>query len=105
MRITGAVTQLNELVHRANHISIISHKKPGLDLLNAIVAYTNYLKRHDKQVDLYLPGIDNQVTQHAHLIGEYKRELPPRQTTVRIGLNEAKLRKVQYEVKEGALFL
>jgi hypothetical protein len=63
----------------------------------------NYLKRRDKEVRIYFPNITEVKGQNEHPFYELIEDLPAQRTTIQISLDENKIKKFSYEVKEGFL--
>ncbi|MCA9392433.1 hypothetical protein KC614_04545 [candidate division WWE3 bacterium] len=105
MKINGAVTQVKEIVQKARKVTILTGDNPTQDVVNAMLAWHSALSLHGKKVELLAMQRDSDEFDTLPLPSEFITDLPTRRTTLKIDLENSKVKKISYEVKDGALFL
>lgn len=103
MQISGYDSQIKELFNTAKHITIIGNQPINDDIIGAITALSNLLKRRDKDVKIYFPNLTDVKEQNNQSFLQTVEDLPAQRTTIQINLDQKRIKKFSYEVKNGFL--
>lgn len=105
MQVVDQLQQIKEIINRAERITLLTHPKCSVDTVPSLLVLKRLMEARGKKVDLYVPQFVPAPDLAELDLSEVKSELPVRQTTVKIGLNEGGLKKISYETKGQELFL
>ncbi len=103
MQISGYDSQIKELFTTVKQITIIGNQSINVDIIGAITALSNYLKRRDKEVKIYFPNINEMKDSEYQNFLQNVEDLPAQRTTIQINLDQKRIKKFSYEVKDGFL--
>ncbi|PIZ48056.1 hypothetical protein CO180_03700 [candidate division WWE3 bacterium CG_4_9_14_3_um_filter_41_6] len=98
--------KIQQTITNAQKVTIITMQPPFPDALFSLMALRDALNRRDKKVSLIAPGLDVQKApgQLPHL-EEVVNEVPAQQMVIRVGLSGNHVSKVNYEEKDGSVFV
>ncbi len=101
MKISGQTEQINELIKQAKRATLLTYYNPKPDVINSALVWRNLLDRRNKEVDLIAPGWSPPSDEYAWV----QTQLPPKRTTIKVGLGDERVKKISYELKDNNLYL